>query len=104
MKEFYSFQEQVSVTEVESIALMYPDFLFKNGIAYQEYINDMDCQLAKVQILDADILYKSNKKTHFKNAYLDSLRLKAGCKFTFNLIKNYLYGKKCNETLEAFAA
>ena len=104
LKEFYSFQEEVSVIEVESVALMYPDFLFKNNIAYQDYINDMDCQLAKIQIFDADILYKSNKKTHFKNAYLDSLRLKAGCKFTFNLIKNYLYGKKCNETLEAFAS
>ena len=55
---------------------------------------------------DAEYLALSNKKTHFKNAYLDSLQYKKDPKYKslYCLIKTYLYAKKCNETIEAFAA
>lgn len=103
LKKQYEYQEIVSVEDSDSCALMYPQFLFDNGFILRDYIKQIDSYLASSQIADAEYLVLSNKKSHFKNAYLDSLALKRGSQFIYNLIKNYFYAKKCNETLEAFA-
>ena len=97
----YEYQAEISSSDCDCIALMYPDFLFSNGLTIPEYVSDLDCSVAQNQIDDAEYFAFSNKKTHFKNAYLDSL--KETNIFLFNVIKTYLYAKKCNEALEAFA-
>ena len=104
LKSQYEFEQEVSQVDCDSLALVYPEFLFSVGISISDYIVDMQCFLAQEQIANADYLAFSNKKSHFKNAYLDSLRLKSEARHLYNIIKTYLYAKKCNETLEAFAA
>ena len=103
----YELQQEVAESDSDSIALMYPEFLYFNGIYdFKDYIQSIDSKVCQCQVEDAEFLALSNKKTHFKNAYLDSLQYKNEPKyqFLFNLITSYLYAKKCYETLEAFAA
>ena len=103
----YELQQEVAESDSDSIVLMYPEFLYSNGIYdFKDYIQSIDSKVCQCQVEDAEFLALSNKKTHFKNAYLDSLQYKNEPKyqFLFNLITSYLYAKKCNETLEAFAA
>ena len=104
LHEQYQTQEIVSADDVEACACMYPEFLFNNNYTVVSYAAECDCSVVNNQIADAIHFYFSNKKTHFKNAYFDSLRLKETSKFLYNLLKTYFYAKKCNETLEAFAA
>ena len=104
LKQQYEYEEELSTTDSDSLALLYPDYLFNCGISFSDYMKSIDSVVALNQIKTADELYYSNKRTHFKNAYLDSLALKQESLYLFNLIKNYLYGKKCNETIETFAS
>lgn len=102
----YELQQQVCETDSDSVALMYPEFLYSNGIYdFKDYIYSIDSKVAVDQLEDAEYLALSNKKTHFKNAYLDSLQYKNDpkYKFLYCLIKTYIYAKECNETIEAFA-
>ena len=104
LSEQYGYQSVVSQLDSDSCALMYPDYLFDNGFSVSQYMHVQECSVALNQCADADYLYFSNKKTHFKNAYLDSLSLKRDSLYLFTLLKTYFYAKKCNETLEAFAS
>lgn len=103
LHEQYNYQAEVADTEPESIACMYPEYLFQNGISLKEYIDDCECTFAQMQIKDSDYWAESNKKTHFKNAYLDSLQFKKDCYFLYCLIKSYYYAKKRDEIIEAIA-
>ena len=103
----YEYQVEVSQLDSDSIAIMYPEYLYQSGIFdIKSYIVEINSDVCLQKIADEEYLFYSNKKTHFKNAYLDSLQYKRESKYRqlFNLIKNYLYAKECNETLEAFAA
>ena len=99
----YELQEKLSVNDCDSLALMYPEYLYNNGFTVVGYCRNIESSYGLAELDDADYYYYSNKRTHFKNAYLDSLRLKESSYYLYCLIKSYLYAKKCNETLEAFA-
>lgn len=103
LRQQYEYQQEVCKTDTECIALMYPEYLFNNGFVISDYMHDLECVIPLNQIKDADYLYFSNKKTHFKNAYFDSLQFKRDSIFLFNILKTYFYAKKCNEVIEAFA-
>ena len=103
----YEYQVEVSQLDSDSISIMYPELLYQSGIFdIKSYIVEINSDICLQKIADEEYFSYSNKKTHFKNAYLDSLQYKREPKYKqlFNLIKNYLYAKECNETLEAFAA
>lgn len=104
LKSQYEYQQEVCKYDCDSVAVMYPEYLFQNGISIKDYIQQIDSVICKIQIADADYFYLSNKKTHFKNGYLDSLAFKAKSFHLFKTIKNYFNAKKCNEALEALAA
>lgn len=102
LRKIYEFQENLSQYDADSCALLYPEYINKLGFAYGEYIDNVSSDVAKAQIVDAAYFAFSNKKTHFKNAYLDSLKTKDDG-FLYNLITTFIYGKKCNEIIEALA-
>lgn len=104
LKEQYEYQMELSKTDCDSICLMYPDFMRSNGFTIMEGIDAIGSVVGRSQVDDADYFAFSNKREHFKNAYLDSLSLKESSIFLFNLIKDFLYGKKCDEIIEAFAS
>lgn len=104
LRKMYELQERISVTDPDSCAVMYPEYLFSNGYTTQSYIKELDCIEPKLQIADADYFSYSNKKCHFKNAYLDSLALKRSSYKLFKIIKKFYYAKKCNEVIETLAA
>lgn len=103
LSQQYEYQENLSQSDSDSIAAMYLDFLRDMGFSLRSYLHEISSTVGLTQIHDADYFDFCNKKTHFKNAYLDSLQLKESSIFLYNLIKCYLYGKKCNETIEALA-
>ena len=105
LKKFYDFQSQYD-EDVEHLALMYPEYLWKSGfISVDDYCESSSIPTDVVnQIKDGAFYAFSNKKTHFKNAYLDSLGFKANYKSLFYSLKNYYHAKKCYETLETIAA
>lgn len=108
LKKMYDYQ-QTYVSEKDNVsdelALMYPEYLTQTcNVGIGEFIdvfNPLDVRLVRA---DSASRAFSNKKTHFKNAYLDSLKLRENYKSFFNHLKHYFYAKKCNETLEAFAS
>ena len=104
LQRFYSFQSGYDDL-VEHLSLMYPEFVWNNGFTLDAFIDNIGfIRDVDVQKKDAAFYAESNKKTHFKNAYLDSLAFKRTYKTLFIHLKNYFYAQKCNETLEAFAA
>lgn len=110
LKKFYEFQATF-LGLPEHLALMYPELLYQNkfGVGSALLIDDyMDsteiCEDVVNQRKDGEYFAFSNKKTHFKNAYLDSLQFKVSYKSLFYSLKNYYHAKKCYETLETIAA
>lgn len=100
----YGYQ-QVYNGSVEDLALMYPEYLLNNGFTIKEYIDFIGIPKdVKSQKEDGAFYAFSNKKNHFKNAYLDSLEFKRTYKNLFITLKTYFYAKKCYEALEAFAS
>ena len=108
LKQMYTYQaEYVSKKDncSDDLSLMYPEYLTQTcGISLGEYISSFDPFDVRQVREDSASLYYSNKKTHFKNAYLDSLKLKDKYSNFFNHLKSFYYAKKCNETLETFSA
>lgn len=104
MSKFYEFQASYKGL-CEDLALMYPEYLYQNGYSADSYI---DCIGLPDDVLlqreDGREYAFSNKKTHFKNAYLDSLAFKASYKTLFINLKTYYYAKKCYEVIETIAA
>lgn len=104
LRKFYECQQIKSETDSDSIAAMYPEFLFKLGTSCITYVRDLCCNDVLNDLQDAEFKQKKNKKCHFKNAYLDSLELKRSSYNLYLTIKNYLYAKKRYEAIEAVAA
>lgn len=104
LRKMYEYQELLAPTEVESIVVMYPEYLFQNGYTISQYIGELDCLEPKLYIADCDYYSYSNKKTHFKNAYLDSTEFRVKYPVLHKIIKKFYYAKKCNEAIEALAA
>ena len=103
LKKQYEYQEQIALEDSDSIATMYPQYLLDNGLSLSDYINELECQVCLNQIADAEYFAMTNKKAHFKNAYLDSRKFRESHPFIHKLILNYYYAKKCNEAFETIA-
>ena len=105
LKKFYEFQQSY-VGVSDDLALMYPEYLWTqynmNFDDFYDYVN-----LPRDVLLQRAIgaqFRESNKKTHFKNAYLESLSFKRTYKTLFIHLKHYFYAKKCNEVTQALAS
>lgn len=103
LREFYEFQEELAKNEPNAIPALYPEFLLEQGYSIQDWLDMVDSQVQLIELNDAKYYALSNKKTHYKNAYLDSLKYKQDYYFLYCLIKTYYNAKKCNETFEAIA-
>lgn len=106
--KMYDFQKKyVEAKECVSddLVLMYPEFLHTNlKSSFGEFLTIFTPQDVISQRKDAAYFAFSNKKTHFKNAYLDSLQYKENYKLLYNSLKTFIYAKECNEITEAFAS
>lgn len=105
LSQFYNFQQSYDGF-CDDLVLMYPEYLHTAyNWDFQDYFVNFgvpnDVQL---QIDVGKEFSFNNKKSHFKNAYFDSLELKRTYNLLFNVLKVYFYAKKCDETLEAFAS
>lgn len=102
--EFFHFQESYSGMS-DDLVLMYPEFLWSNyNMSLNDFYNNVNMpDDVSNMIRDSAYFYGEYKKSHFKNAYLDSLKFKRTYKSLFNVLKVYFYAKKCNEAIEAFA-
>lgn len=94
---FYRMQE---VNEnPEELVYCYPEFAYQN----KEFITPKsDLNLFKRFIEQNSQDMSKRTKTHFKNGYFESLKVRSNQ--SYKLLINYLYAKKCNEVIEAFAA
>ena len=105
LKKFYGFQEEYvkqANSDISDIALMYPDYLWNNGFTIGDYLKLYEPDDVKVQRKDAAYFAFSNKITHFKNMYLESLKVKNN--HYYKQLKRFYHAKKCNEISEALSA
>lgn len=101
LHDFYEFQRSYPERLTDELALMYPVYYCDN-FDEQDYYNALSKTNDFVQLLsDNEFKNLSETKSHFKNMYLESLRLKDN--FMYNQFKKYHYAKKCNEVNQALA-
>lgn len=105
LRKFYEFQQSYDGPS-DDLALCYPEWLWtRQNMTIQDFCDNVNLPSDVVQQREIGYQFRqSNKKSHFKNAYLDSLELKRTFNSLFNTLKVYFYAKKCHETLEAVAA
>lgn len=103
--KFYEFQQNYLGCS-DDLALMYPEYLWSvQNMTFQDFYDNVNLPDDVVtQRKDAAYYAESYKKTHFKNAYLDSLKFKRSYKTLFNHLIYYYYAKKRYEAFEAIAA
>ena len=104
LNKFYSYQLSYD-GDVEDLALMYPEYIKQSNETIGSYLTSLGTPKDVLLQRENGMYYAlSNKKTHFKNAYLDSLKFKVSYKSLFYSLKNYYYAQKCNEVIETIAA
>ena len=105
LKKFYSYQSAYEGIS-DDLALMYPEYLYSLGFIRPRFYCKANNEPVDVRVQRSDGAFYaySNKKTHFKNAYLDSLAFKDSYYNLFINLKKYYYAQKCNETFETIAA
>ena len=98
LRSFYTFQEEYCKDHsFESLIHMYPEYKFQNavdGCIKLEY-----CEDYLHMVKDSAVIFSKMTKTHFKNAYLDSV---VEVNDFFNFLKFVWYAQKCNEDYKAF--
>lgn len=106
LHEQYTLQVEVSATDSDSVASMYPDLVSNFAWPLQDFIRNFESSVLQNQLDDAEYIAFNNKKTHYKNAYFEKLGVSDDPfdKFLFNTLNLYRYAKKRNETLEAVPA
>lgn len=92
---FYRFQQNFS--SPDEMVHLYPEFAYKHRDCVIPLKECYDYQVFKS---DSEYAQQKNTKTHFKNAYFQSLEDRG--KPEFNVLLNYYYAKKCNEIIETF--
>lgn len=105
LNNFYQFQSdyvQQKNNCSDDLALMYPEWLHQNGISIGEFLENYTPDDVRVVRMDAAFYATTNKLTHFKNAYLDSLKHKDN--LFFKQLKVFYHAKKCYEISQTFAA
>lgn len=94
LKSFYESQSLLMDSADLDYRVFYPDSCYHD-------ILPCNNELSESYFRDRRFLYDESMKTPKKNAYFESLKLKD--KPLYHLVKNYYYGKKCNEIVEALA-
>lgn len=107
LSEFYSFQSEYlyknkNKEDLSVISLMYPEYLYKNGFTFKEIIDDYRPVDVLTMIKDSASRAITNKLTHFKNIYFESVKI-TNNRF-YSQLKKFYYAKKCNEIIEALAS
>ncbi len=105
LSQFFKFQEDYSKNHCpDELAYAYPEYMYQNKFSDEAdnyCVSLSDCQDVQIQHEESDAWRDLNTKTHFKNAYFQSLKDKADPIYK-PLIK-YYYAKKCNEVIEALS-
>lgn len=107
INKMYKFQEEYMQNSsdnpcVDDLSLMYPDYLHSVGVSIGEFLSQFTPRNVIEQRFSAALIQNNNKRSHFKNMYLDSLKEKNNKYFVS--LKNYFYAKKRYEIVEAFAS
>lgn len=105
LRKFYEYQEaymQDIRACVDDLSICYPEFVFAVHGDYNSYVNSIDAYDVIQQRASSRFYNRSNKLTHFKNLYLDSLKDKDN-RF-YSLLKNFYHAKKCYEIVETLAS
>lgn len=103
LKQFYGFQsEYAEKNGSEELSLMYPEYLYQNNMTFSEIIEYYGPEDVRCQREDSRSLAASNKRTHFKNIYFESLRLSNN--HYYKLLKRYYHAKECHEIIETLAS
>lgn len=105
LNKFYEFQEtymQDSNACLDDLSVCYPEFVHTVYGDYNSYVNSLDAYDVVMQRVNSRFYNRSNKLTHFKNLYLDSLKDKDN-RF-YSLLKSFYHAKKCHEINQALAA
>lgn len=102
LKVFYDFQsEYASLYGSEDLQLMYPEFLIDCGTSLKECLTQYEPFDVREQRETSAFYAFSNKRTHFKNMYLESIKDKNN--FLYNILINFYNGKKRYEIVEALS-
>lgn len=98
--EGYKLQSQLLSDEA---ALFYPEYLHQNGFTIPQYAKEFVVKEYIDMCSNSRYYYDLNHKSHFKNAYLDSVKFRNSNPIFHKILKTYYNAKKCNEVAEAFA-
>lgn len=96
LKCFYRKQIEISQSGfTEDYRVFYPETFFP-------LVSPVDSNEHKVYINEVQAKHKKDYRTKYKNDYVE-FKLVRRDPILYKLIKNYYYGKKCNENVEAFS-
>lgn len=90
-------------TQQEELFKIHPDLDFR---FFYPYSFDVDIEKHPLSVAYFDAQHRkmdNENRTKFKNNYFESLKDKKKDPVLYDLIKNYYYGKECNETLKTIA-
>lgn len=105
LKLMYNFQSEYlshEENDLYDIQLMYPEYLRINGFTLGDILKEYCPDDVRVMHQDAAHFAYSNKITHYKNIYLEALRLKNNSFFV--QLKKFYHAKKRYEISEALTA
>lgn len=98
LNKFYTFQQDYSKKDSDSLVLMYPEFCYKNfGFGTESLmsaINNFEPIDYQIQKNDSAFYEESNRKTKDKNDYIDKKIQSSENPIYYCLIKSYYNAKK----------
>ena len=106
INKMYEFQKEYMDnprldSDVSDLLFMYLDFLWNNGYALSDFLKQYTPREIINQRKDAAYFAFSNKRSHFKNMYLDSLKVTNNS--FYKQLNKFYHAKKRNEIIEALA-
>lgn len=102
LRSFYDFQQSFSQRKdynIEELVHCYPEYVHQNWM--YNLIPIEDCQDYKLLVSESSQIHKNLTKSHFKNAYFESLENINNP--IYSRIKKFYYAKKRNEIIETLS-
>lgn len=101
LRQFYDMQHNYACTHSsEDLVFCYPEYAYQNNA--EDTVKSLsDVSYYRQLVANSKMMLEKLTKTHFKNAYFESLEVRNNP--LFHLIKDFYYAKKRDEISQTFA-